>query len=184
MLRQATVIALLWLTVLCAGAKSVTDSIISRLRCMPLHAVEGLWSLPGHDAMVVIERDSVTSAGQVLSYSIKVASCADRSIRCGTVIGRLTPTSRSDTFDARIFSDITSGKKRRLTGSRRCTITLAEDDSRLRIEPYGRRIKLRWWRLLPYMLRWSITETEAKAPAGDGFVRVFPEGKPVNPVYL
>lgn len=110
---------------------------------------------------------------------------ADISLREGTVMGYLTPTSKRGVYDARIYSSRTDDHTR-LTGPSRNTITLADDGSRISFKPYGRKLRFNWWRLLlPYMYRSLITPQER--PAGDieGCVRVYPTpAVPLNPRYL
>lgn len=156
----------------------------SRMATMPLHDIEGLWEFAGEGSMMAIERVSGTDGASAL-YRAIVVKRADISLREGTVMGYLTPTSKRGVYDARIYSSRTDDHTR-LTGPSRNTITLADDGSRISFKPYGRKLRFNWWRLLlPYMYRSLITPQER--PAGDieGCVRVYPTpAVPLNPRYL
>lgn len=156
----------------------------SRMASMPLHDIEGLWEFAGEGSMMAIERVPGTDGATSLYRAIVVKS-ADISLREGTVMGYLTPTSKRGVYDARIYSSRTDDHTR-LTGPSHNTITLSEDGSRITFKAYGRKLRFNWWRLLlPYMYRTLFTPQER--PSGDieGCIRVYPTPVvPLNPRYL
>ncbi|MBD5253704.1 MAG: hypothetical protein HDS51_05715 [Barnesiella sp.] len=164
---------------------SAIDEAVSRLSSLPLHPIEGLWQMPGHESVVEIVRDSVSPSGEVARYRIEAIVSVDLAVTPGTVVGTVTPTAAYGIYDSRIFTDAEGDRRLIPTSPRRCTITLDNDESRLVARRYGRNIALRWWRLLPYMFRWAVSVNSQNAPDTDGLVRIYPEtSSPGVPVYL
>lgn len=177
-MRQAVAALLLLLTGLTAMAGEA-------LSTTALHPIEGLWRIPGSDCVIEILRDSLTASGEVARYRLTVVSADDLAVEEGTVIGEAIPTAAYGVYDSRIYTDVEPGRSLTPTSPRRVTLTLDEEESRLTAKRYGRNITLRWWRLLPYMLRWALSVTDDKAPDTDGLVKIYPEtALPENPVYL
>lgn len=166
-----------------AGYESVA-TVTSRLAANPLHDIEGLWEMTGEGTLMAIERDPATDGASAL-YRMIVVRSASLSLREGTVMGYLTPTSKRGHYDARIFSSL-SDDRTRLTKPSRNVIMLGDDGSRISFKPYGRILRFNWWRLLlPYMYRTLITPIERHRGDLDGCVRVFPTpANPLNPRYL
>lgn len=161
------------------------DEARDRLSALPLHPVEGLWQIPGHDSVLEIVRDSVTPSGQVARYRIAVVTADDLALAAGTVVGLVTPTAVHGVYDSRIFTDVEPRRHLIPTSPRRCTLTLDGDESRLMVKHHRRKVSVRWWRLLPYMFRRAVSVSKDDNPDTDGLVRVFPESStPQNPVYL
>lgn len=157
-----------------------------RLRSLPLHPVEGLWQFPGHDAVIEICRDDTSSVSDnVARYNMTLILTSDLSVRPGTVVGYLTPTGRYGVYDSRIYTEMSSDGERRLVNPRKYVLTLEDGESRLVMKRYGKKMKFRWWRLMPYMFRWAISDSEISPGELEGLVRIFPEPAiPLNPVYL
>ncbi|MDE6484272.1 MAG: hypothetical protein K2L14_02620 [Duncaniella sp.] len=188
-MREAlAALALLGATVTAVAAEplpSASDEATARLAALPLHPIEGLWSIPGHDTVIEIVRDSLNAAGEPARFSLSVITADDLAVTAGTVVGSAIPTATYGVYDSTIFTDVLPGRHLTPSQPRRVTLTLADDDSRLMAKSYGRNVALRWWRLLPYTLRWALSVTEDKAPDTEGLVRIFPESSlPQNPVYL
>ncbi len=161
------------------------EESVSRLRELDLHPVEGIWQFPGHDSMVEIARDSITPSGQVARYRVAVIATDDLSLDPGTVVGYATPTARYGVYDSRFYTDLHPDRKLTPSAPRKFTLTLDEDESRLTAKRYGKNVTVRWWRLLPYMFRWTFSVTDTQADETDGLVRIYPEpATPQNPVYL
>ncbi|MDE5785528.1 MAG: hypothetical protein K2H98_03260 [Duncaniella sp.] len=164
---------------------SAFDEARARLSVLPLHPVEGLWQIPGHDSVLEIVRDSITPSGQVARYRIAVVEAEDLALAAGTVVGTVTPTAAHGVYDSRIFTDVEPGRHLIPSSPRRCTLTLDADESRLMVKHHRRKVTVRWWRLLPYMLRRVVSVSKDDAPDTDGLVRIYPESStPQNPVYL
>ncbi|MDE5724652.1 MAG: hypothetical protein K2H88_02560 [Duncaniella sp.] len=160
------------------------DSVRERLSTLPLHEIEGIWEFAGEGTLMAIER-APHSSGAATLYRMVAVSSSELSLRPGTVMGYLTPSSKRGIYDARIYSSHTD-EGTRLWKPEKFTVTLGDDGTRITVKPYGRIFRVNWWRLvLPYMYRRVISRIER--PAGDieGCVRVYPApSKPLNPRYL
>ncbi|MDE6066988.1 MAG: hypothetical protein K2G27_09240 [Duncaniella sp.] len=160
------------------------DSVRARLASMPLHDIEGLWEMTGEGSLMAIERDPATDGASAV-YRMIVVRSASVSVREGTVMGYLTPTSQRGQYDARIYSSL-SDDHTRLIRPTRNVITLGDEGSRITFRSYGRKLRFNWWRLLlPYMYRTLITPIERSRGDLDGCIRVYPTpSNPLNPRYL
>lgn len=160
------------------------DSVRQRLSSLPLHEIEGIWEFAGEGSYMAIERSHDTSGASTLYRMVTVRS-TNLSIRPGTVMGYLTPSSKRGVYDARIYTSHTDDATR-LFKPDTFTVTLGDDGSRITVKPYGKIFRFNWWRLvLPFMYRRVISRVER--PAGDieGCVRIYPApAKPLNPRYL
>lgn len=166
-----------------AGYESI-DKIKARMSSTPLHDIEGLWEMAGEGTLMAIERDPSTDGASAI-YRMIVVRSANISLREGTVMGYLTPTSQRGSYDARIYTNL-SDDHTRLTKPSSNIITIGDDGSRITFKPYGRTLRFNWWRLLlPYMYRSLVTSTERRRGDLDGCVRVYPSpANPLNPRYL
>ncbi len=156
----------------------------SRLRQIPLHPVEGLWQFPGQSAVIEIRRDSTAvSDGVVGRYLMILIRPASKNVQAGATVGTLVPTGKYGVYDARIYTELPSDRRRVRPTS--CLLSLEDEESRLAMKSYGKKLKIRWWRLMPYMFRFAFSETETRRADVDGLIRIFPEPAiPINPVYL
>ena len=160
------------------------DSVRARMASMPLHDIEGLWEMTGEGSLMAIERDPATDGASAV-YRMIVVRSASVSVREGTVIGYLTPTSQRGQYDARIYSSLSEDHTRLIRPTRN-VITLGDEGSRITFRSYGRKLRFNWWRLLlPYMYRTLITPIERSRGDLDGCIRVYPTpSTPLNPRYL
>lgn len=165
------------------GYESV-ERVKARMASAPLHDIEGIWQMAGEGTLMAIEREPSTDGASAL-YRMIVLHSAAISVREGTVMGYLTPTSQRGSYDARIYTDL-SDDHTRLTRPSRNVITLGDDGARISFKPYGRSLRFNWWRLLlPYMYRTLFTPIERRRGDLDGCVRVYPApANPLNPRYL
>lgn len=167
---------------------SKPDSVADRLAQMPLHAVEGLWRFASEGSLMAIERNSDRAAGEYEAettvYRMVIVRAADMALRPGTVMGYLTPTAKRGVYDARIYtSRLDNGTT--LHATKKFTVTLTDDDSRISISDYGSSLRFNWWQLLPYMYRYLFTRQEKNPGAIQGCLRVFPAPSiPSEPRYL
>lgn len=168
----------------CLPGYESTECVAARMSAAPLHDIEGLWEMAGEGTLMAIERDPSTDGASAIYRMIAVRS-AVVSLREGTVMGYLTPTSQRGIYDARIYTSL-SDDHRCLTNPSRNVITITDDGSRISFRPYGRTLRFNWWRLLlPYMYRTLLTPIERSRGDLDGCVRVFPApATPLNPRYL
>lgn len=160
------------------------EMVVRRMQSAPLHDIEGVWEMAGEGSLMAIERDPSTSGAASL-YRMVVIRSSVISLRQGTVMGYMTPTSRRGSYEARIFSRL-SDDHTKLTHPTRNVVTLDESGSRITFKPYGHKLRFNWWRLLlPYMYRSLFTPIERQRGDLDGCVRIFPAPAiPLNPRYL
>lgn len=169
------------------GYDTMTE-VTDRMGTIPLHSIEGVWRFAAEGTLMAIERDPATEyspddAGTV-TYRMVIVSAADLSLRPGTVMGYLSPTSRRGVYDARIYTGRTDAATS-LHSPKTFTLTLSDSDSRLSINRYGTTIRFNWWKLLPYMYGRLITRREKSPGAIDGCMRVYPAPAiPMEPRYL
>lgn len=165
------------------GYESV-GQIKARMSATPLHDIEGLWEMAGEGTLMAIERDPSTDGASAI-YRMIVVRSATLSLREGTIMGYLTPTSQRGSYDARIYTD-QSDDRTRLTKPSHNIITIGDDGSRITFKPYGRTLRFNWWRLLlPYMYRSLFTPIERQRGDLDGCIRIYPSpANPLNPRYL
>lgn len=163
------------------------DAVKARLDATPLHSIEGIWQFTTDGATVVIERD--TDSGErptsdtPMRYRMVIMRSPVRSVLPGTVMGYLSPTAKRGSYSATIFTDSDGGS--RLLKPKKFTLTLT-DDSHLGFHKHGLKIKVRFWRLLPYISRLGISTRDDSPRDLDGCIRIYPMPVtgPVDPIYL
>ena len=167
-----------------SAAYSDMGAIRSRIAKSGPHRIEGIWQFPNTGATVAIERtaDPGKLPGAV-AYNMMVVRSENRNIRPGTLMGVLTPSGRSDTFDAYIYTS--PGRKARLTMPKHFTLTLTEKESRLIFKPVKAKYSLNLWRMLPYMFRYAVRKIDNTGEAPMGCIKIFPTpAVPAEPRYL
>ena len=161
------------------------DAVKSRLAASPLHTIEGIWQFTADGATIVIERDHGDSPAvdAATRYRMVIMRSPVRSVLPGTVMGYLLPTAKRGSYSATIYTDSDGGS--RLLKPKKFTLTLT-DDSHLSFHKHGLKIKVRFWRLLPYISRLGIYTREDNPRDLDGCVRIYPMpvSGPIEPVYL
>ncbi|MCM1519250.1 MAG: hypothetical protein NC098_00490 [Lachnoclostridium sp.] len=176
---------LLSLLIIFATAATAGDDVVHQARQqlseLPLHPVEGLWKFPGEEGVIKIMRTDADAR----SYEMVVLTAPDNFLMPGTTIGHVTPTAAYGVYDATICTDITPGRTLKPSRPKKFVISLTDEESRIMMRRYGKTVKFKWWRLMPYMFRWTIIESESSRGEIDGLVRIYPEPAiPLNPVYL
>lgn len=163
--------------------EQMTDSALTRRMAEgALHRVEGVWRFPADGGRVSVERVATTDGS--VHYVMAVVAVGNRMLRPGTIIGHLWPTSKPDTFRARLYTSCNSADGT-LSRPQNFTVTLAGEDSRLELRHVRKGVRLNWWRLLPYMFRFVLTPVDETPRNLDGCVRELPEPAiPANPRYL
>ncbi len=141
---------------------NVTNTLSSR----PLSAIEGVWHLTDDDeGVITILADQRTNA-----YLLIVTNSPNRLIAPGTVMGIATQSAQKDVFDALIY---TSTDRSSLTKPKPFTLRLS-DKGYLRIEDASTRILINFWRMLPYMFRFSAKRENRRPDNLDGAYRLYP----------
>lgn len=160
------------------------EEVTARIAESGPHRIEGVWRFPDSGTTVAIER--VNAAGALpgaTTYRMVVVRSANRSIRPGTLIGILAPSAKSEVFDARMYtSSLLAG---RLNSPKRFSITLSENNTHLVFKQVKSKYSFNFWRMLPYMFRYSVRSNANTGKAPQGCVKVFPEPEiPLEPRYL
>lgn len=158
--------------------------LLSRLKEMSLHHIEGVWQFPSTGVEVAIVRaDEVNQrpADGTTVYNIILISSPNRALRQGTIMGIVTPATKRGEYDANIY---TSNIASRLTMPKRFTLTLTDDDTSLLFRQHRSKFSINLWRLLPYLWRHAI-HPNTPEKSTDGCIRVFPlPALPREPIYL
>lgn len=158
------------------------EAAIERLSAMPLHAVEGIWQFTDNGAMVVVERIPGAS-NEASGYRMVIISSPSRSVLPGTVMGTLRTTAKRGEYSATLFTDSDGGS--RLLKPKKFTLAM-NDDAHLAFRAHGLKIRVRLWRLLPYVSRLGIYTRDDSPRAAEGCVRIYPSpvDRPLEPRYL
>lgn len=148
------------------------------------HRIEGIWRFPETGSTVAIEREDNNRAHPgAVTYRMIVMRSDNRSIRPGTFMGIITPSVKSDVFDASIYTS--SHRNSSLDSPRRFTLTLAEKGDRLVFSRVKSKFSLNLWRILPYMFRYAVRRNNNTGEAPEGCVKIFPApAVPAEPRYL
>lgn len=159
------------------------DSLRRRLAALPLHFIEGIWSLPADGAEFAIERIAAGATMSAVRYRIVVLRTPDRALRPGTVMGIMTPAADGE-YDAAIYTSVDGDG--RLRAPRQFTLQLRDDNSAITIKRVKSRYSLELYRLLPYLLRRTIRSRNGdNGSATMTAVRQFPDPvMPLSPRYL
>lgn len=159
------------------------DSLRRRLGALPLHFVEGIWSLPADGAEFAVERTAPSATMSAVRYRIVVLRTTDRAVRPGTVMGIMTPAADGE-YDAAIYTSIDADGQ--LRSPRQFTLKLRDDNSAITIKRVKSRYSLEPHRLLPYLFRRVIRSRYGdNGSATMTAVRQFPDPViPLSPRYL
>jgi len=158
--------------------------MIHEMELTPLHHIEGVWQFPSDGVTVAIRRyspENVPAGTAVEGYRMILVTSPNRALRPGTVIGYLTPTARTGSYEARIYT-VQTGLT--LTNPRKFTLTLDGNESQLEFQRHKSAYSFNLWRALPYMFRHVVRKNETtKVP--DGCRRLYPAPSlPHEPIYL
>ena len=141
-------------------------NVVNTISSRPLKAIEGVWHLTDDDeGVITILADQRTNA-----YLLIVTNSPNRLIAPGTIMGIATQSAQKDVFDALIY---TSTDKSSLTKPKPFTLRLS-DKGYLRIEDASTRILINYWRMLPYMFRFSAKRENRRPDNLDGAYRLYP----------
>lgn len=161
------------------------DSVMNRMRQLPLHHIEGIWQFTDNGATIAIERYSPddTPDNNTFQYRMIIINSPRLSIYPGTLMGIITPTAKQGIYDSHIYTDFDGGTA--LSGAKRFFLTLHKD-SRLSFSRDKSGLKFNLWRFLPYMFRYSVRYKNDIPDNLDGCIRIFPvpTQSPINPRYL
>lgn len=152
------------------------DSAERALAKLPLSSVEGLWQFPSGGATVAV-------VGSGDGFDVVVVQAPDRSLRPGTVIGRLDYSGERGVYRSSFFTSLV-GKDRRPSAPRNFILHQSTDGAFIRFEAKNKGYRINLWRLLPVMYSRIISRGREPQQV-DGCRRVFPEpDPPIEPRYL
>ncbi len=146
------------------------DTVTARMAENPLSPIEGVWQFMPDGATIAIERDETASTGLVCKYNIVVVNSVDINVDDGALIGTLYPTAKPDCFTANIYTDKQGDKSEKL---KKFILTLT-DNGHLAMTDKKGKIRLDFWRWLPYLFRISVSRIRSSENALEGCVRLFP----------
>lgn len=153
------------------------DEITSRLSQLPLVDIEGIWLFPATGQTIVVERDDEDA----MSFRVVAALRSLTGVSAGTLLGHVTPTARTGSFDAMLTGMTANGKPQGHSAMRPTRFTLSLTSDRLAFTPVHRGVKINWWRLFPYMFRFSVRTTDDRQQGLDGCIRLWPRDPSVPP---
>lgn len=159
-------------------------NVRERLADRALDRIEGIWQLVPDGAVVVVEkvREGIDEARTGLVYSIRSISSPDRSLRPGTLVGRIRAGGHPDTFEARFYT-----RREGMSYTRPVTVTAGLDDKngRLEFRRHKSSLRINLWHFVPFLWRYSLRYHPDEHNYAPGAVRVFPRpALPTEPVYL
>ncbi|MDE6309150.1 MAG: hypothetical protein K2L93_06350 [Muribaculaceae bacterium] len=157
------------------------DSCTSVSTAYPLFAhrvlspIEGVWEMTDGGATVAIVANGSSQRHVTSDYSIVYVCGPDLVIPRGTVIGTAQQGSTNSLYDAVIYKEVTVDGEGlpRLSGPQHFAINITSDD-RLALNTYEKGVKINAWRLVPYILRYSVRKVDQRPANLDGMVRIYP----------
>ncbi len=141
-----------------------------------LAPIEGVWEMTDGGATVAITANTGTQRHVTTDFLIIYVNGPELSIPRGSVIGRAIPGSSKGIYDAEIYTDVSTSADGSPTLAKPRTFTLTINaDSRLALQHYEKGVKVNAWRLVPYILRYSLRRVNQRPANIDGMVRIFPQ---------
>lgn len=161
--------------------------IVARMSQQPMVGIEGIWRFPATGQTIVIERDD----RDAMRFRI-VAVTSDgmaAGLDDGTLLGYAVATARNGAYDATLSAIDPDGSLRSdaVSKGRNMRFTLDLAGGRLSFTPVKRGVRVNWWRLFPYMFRFSVRAYDDRRKGLDGCIRVWPRDlsePPYQPRYL
>lgn len=132
---------------------------------------EGLWRMGADGAVFAIGREP----GRQGAYILTLISSPDLSIPSGTAFGTMTATGKPYTYDASLSKSLSGGGHKLSRKSHRAfVVEYAPESGLLTFTPYHRGRTLNVVRLLPYLFRFSIKESDTRPRGIDAAARISP----------
>ena len=161
------------------------EEIVERLSRLPLVEIEGIWQFPATGQMIVIERED----REGMRFRVVACSSSGIGLENGTLLGYVVPSAKTGVFDATLAEIKPDGSLRSDPFSKKRTsrFTLNLSGGRLSLTPVSRGLRVNWWRLFPYMFRYSVRAYDDRRKGLDGCIRLWPRDlsePPYQPRYL
>lgn len=143
------------------------DSVCSGQAAGP----EGLWRMGADGAVFAVGREP----GSRGAYVLTLISSPDLTIPSGTAFGTMTATGRPFTYDASLSKSL-SGRGHKLSRKsyRDFVVEYSPESGLLTFTAYHRGRTLNVVRLLPYLFRFSIKESDSRPRGIDAACRISP----------
>lgn len=143
------------------------DSVCSGQAAGP----EGLWRIGADGAVFAVGREP----GSRGAYVLTLISSPDLTIPSGTAFGTMTATGRPFTYDASLSKSL-SGRGHKLSRKsyRDFVVEYSPESGLLTFTAYHRGRTLNVVRLLPYLFRFSIKESDSRPRGIDAACRISP----------
>lgn len=160
------------------------SGLTERLTAMTLQHIEGIWQYNDSDIEIAIVRHSLyepAGTAEADHYLMIVVDAPNRTIRPGTVMGRISRADKERIYTARIY---TASAGSHLTIPKTFTITLDNSGNSFSLHKHNSPLQVFLWRFAPYLWRYPITP-EYQNITRTGCVRRYPQpSPPLEPVYL
>ena len=132
---------------------------------------EGLWRMGADGAVFAVGREP----GSRGAYVLTLISSPDLTIPSGTAFGTMTATGRPFTYDASLSKSL-SGRGHKLSRKsyRDFVVEYSPESGLLTFTAYHRGRTLNVVRLLPYLFRFSIKESDSRPRGIDAACRISP----------
>ncbi len=133
--------------------------------------IEGIWRFMPDGAAVTIERAEMRSGMPVTKYNVIMTESVDDEVEVGTLIGYVYATADPTRFKAKLFTNIHGYKSSKL---KNFELTLS-DKAHLNFMASNNKIRLDFWRWIPYLFRVSVVRNKESNVGTTGCVKIFPE---------
>lgn len=151
-----------------------------RLDKLDLQAIEGLWSYPQEQMLVVIERFTSPNISKKIGYRMVMVSAEDLSLLPGTVIGYLEKSALDNKYQLWLYSEQCGTE---LENIQKSVATLSEDDGTITFtrSEWTAKVRINFSRFLPNLFRGiSIVPEKKGETLPEGFKRIYPISGNVN----
>lgn len=175
-MRIFTIVLVFLATALRSGAFTVDDKFVLPFAGKVLTPIEGIW-LWNSGAQVAIEADSFGA------IKLTVVDSPDPDVETPVIIGSGRFSGKANTYDIELITGSDLNVKKGKARKAKYVLTLI-DNRRLSLKPYSTSYKVNFWRMVPYLFRFSVSKNKRPDDL-DGAVRVWPRlGTPEIPVIL
>lgn len=152
-----------------AQAKPPADILEAIEICdeLDIRPIEGLWSYPEDDVMVMILRDEAMEG----EYAVYVVESADCSLKAGQRLGSLKESPDAAKYGLSLFTTVKKGVLRTPCNA---TATLSASGDAIRVTKPSLKFSLRMYRLLPSFWRTVGVSVKDANSVPKGMIKVYP----------
>lgn len=146
------------------------DEVKARLSQTSLADIEGIWQFMPDGATVAVERAEVNIDSHISRYNVVIVSSVDDDVEDGTLIGHIYSSASATQFTAELYSDIHGDKSLKL---KKYILDLT-DKGRQTFNSGSNKVRLDFWRWLPYLFRISVVRDKKSANIANGCIKIYP----------